>query len=612
METSTKRVSRGWIFRSVGALLAALLLMVLVGGCGSNDSNPPPLYGPSNVAATAETPGSAVVSWDAIAGVTGYNIYYANTTPVNTATATRENSADSNLTLTNLDYKMSYYIVVTALYGTSESLASDTVTLMLPPPAPLEVWATATVPAGNPLVTVSWTPVAGSATYPITYNVYKSTTIPVPTSTPLMGNYALTTYDDSAVLADGTMYYYVVTAEGPGGESAVSAEVGVMPFIPTGAPQNVSVIRTPETTLSATLSWATPTTGAPDSYEIYRALTAGTAYNLANHVATVAPDKFQYIDNSGLLGNTTYYWAVSAKTNAGPTEAASSEVSLKVIGSPMGGGGGDTGFGNNFSGALVFADGIGITGLQLATNSTWTTDTASIDFNTGMRPLATEVAGYTTLPILLSADTYTLNNVAYYMQQTASTWQGEWYNGSGEEQHVTAKWGDNLLSSNITANSVLRIEMVLSKPVTTAMTSYTMQSLYGSQEGEMQGTDGTTYANATAFVFASNAHLKIEKLDNSGVPIDPPLYDQTLWTGDGPGFFGGEINISGGFTYGFIWTLNNQTLPPEIPSLVGTWRLTFMLDLTSPKGTDNNTYIDAVGNGMLSPEGVAYIDIEVK
>lgn len=610
MRTLTvQRRSKWW--DSAAILLLAVSLLIS-GGCSSNDSSspppPPPLYGPGNVAATAETPGSAVVSWNAIAGVTGYNIYYSNTSPVNTATATRRNSADNNFTLTNLDYKMSYYIVVTALYGTSESLASEMATLKLPPPAPLEVMAMATSPSGTPLVTVSWTDVASSATYPITYNIYKSTASPVPTGTPLMGNYALTTYDDSAVLADGTMYYYVVTAEGPGGESEPSTEVGVIPVIPAGAPVNVSVIRTPETTLSATLSWNKPGTGTPTSYEIYRALTGGTAYNPANHVASVPAGTYKYIDNSGLVGNTTYYWVVSAKNSGG--ETPSSEVSLKVIGSPMGGGGGDTGFGNNFSSALIFADGIGITGLT--TSGTWTTDVASIDFNTGLRPLSTEIAGYTTLPILRSADTYTLNDVAYYMQQTASTWQGEWFNGSGEPQHVTAKWGDNLLSSNITSNSVLRIEMVLSKPVTTAMTSYTMQSLYGSQEGEMQGTDGTTYANTTAFVFASNVHLVIEKLDNNGVPIVPALYDQTLWTGDGPGFLGGEINISGGFTYGFIWTLNSQVLPPEIPSLVGTWRLTFKLDQTSPKGTANNTFIDAVGNGVRVSDTVVYIDITVQ
>ena len=609
METSTKRKGRGWVFRLVGALLAASLLMVLLGGCSdSKSSAPPPLPGPSNVVATAQTSGSALVSWDAIAGVTTYNIYYANTVPVNTATATKKSDTGTSYTLTNLDYKMTYYIVVKALYGTTESLDSATATLKLPPSPPQGVSAVAGGVAGAPIVTVSWVDVPGSATYPITYNIYKSTTSPVPTDAPLMGNYAASPFADSAVLDDGTRYYYVVTAEGPGGESTPSTEVGVIPVIAAGAPVNVGVIRTPETTLSATLSWNKPGTGTPTSYEIYRAMTAGTAYNPANLVASVPAGTYQYVDNSGLLGNTTYYWVVSAKNAGG--ETPSSEVSLKVIGSPGGGGGGDTGYGNNFAKALIFADGIGITGLT--TSGTWTTDVASIDFNTGLRPLSTEVVGYTTLPILRSADTYTLNDVTYYMQQTASTWQGEWLNGSGEPQHVTAAWGDNLLSSNITSNSVLRIEMVLSKPVTTAMTSYTMQSLYGSQEGEMQGTDGTTYANTTAFVFASNAHLVIEKLDTNGVPIVPALYDQTLWAGDGPGFLAGEINISGGFTYGFIWTLNSQTLPPEIPSLVGTWRLTFKLDATSPKGTANNTVIDAVTNGVRFSDTEVYIDITVK
>jgi hypothetical protein len=143
------------------------------------------------------------------------------------------------------------------------------------------------------------------------------------------------------------------------------------------------------------------------------------------------------------------------------------------------------------------------------------------------------------------------------------------------------------------------------------MKSYTMKSLYGARENEIQGTDGTTYDNLTAFVFAANAHLKVEKLDAGGIPIVPALYDQTLWMGDGPGFLAGEVNVSGNYTYGFVWNLKNQVMPVGVPK-TGTWRLTFSLDPTSPKSTSNNTFIDTATNGVFDSTTQVHIDIVVQ
>jgi len=114
-------------------------------------------------------------------------------------------------------------------------------------------------------------------------------------------------------------------------------------------------------------------------------------------------------------------------------------------------------------------------------------------------------------------------------------------------------------------------------------------------------------------VFASNAHLKIQKLDGSGNPDGNPLYDQTLWLGDGPGYLAGEVSVAGNFTYGFVWNLKNEVLPPDITTgKTGTWRLTFSLDATSPKGTSNNTFIDTVTNGVRVSDTEVYIDINVQ
>lgn len=381
-----------------------------------------------------------------------------------------------------------------------------------------------------------------------------------------------------------------------------------------GVPTNFTVVRTPEVTLSATLSWSAPTTGgAPTSFEIYRSTTAGSVFQLDNHIISIPVEagktNYTFIDNAGLTAVNTY-WVVSAKNAGG--ETPTTEVLYKPIG---GSGGGDTGYGNNFSAALIFADDLGLAGNTIAGD--WTNDLTTIDLNTGLRPAAVEVTyllglptAVTTLPYLDPTTTYTLDNITYFKQQTISTWQGQWMRGLGAEQHVTAKWGDNLISQSLSANSTIRVEMVLSEALGAPMTSYWMKSLYGTRVNEVQGTDGTTYDNLTAFVFAANAHLKIQKLDSVGNPDGAPLYDQTLWMGDGPGFMAGEVNVSGNFTYGFVWNLKNDPAPST--GKAGTWRITFSLDPASPKGTTNHTFIDTATNGVRVSSTEVYIDIQVQ
>jgi len=386
-----------------------------------------------------------------------------------------------------------------------------------------------------------------------------------------------------------------------------------------GEPTNLTVVRTPETTLSATVTWEAPLSGgAPDTYEIYRSTTAGTVFQADNHVISIPAvagqtTPYSFIDNAGLTPVNTY-WVVSAKNAGGETPTG--EVLYKPIGSPSGGGG-DEGYGNNFAAALIFADDYGITGQPVT--GTWTSDLNAIDVGTGFRPVTEQVTtllaavpAVTTLPYLNPGNAFVSGGVTYYKQQTPSTWQGEWAKGASELQRVTAKWGDNLISQRFTDNSVIRIEMVLSKALTVPMTSYTMKSLYGTKRNEIFGTDGTTYDNLTAFVFAANAQITIQKMDGATNPV--LLDHQSLWAGDGPGYLAGEVNVGGNFTYGFVWELGKQVLPGTIPTKSGTWRIIFSLAdfAPAPVGTGNNTSIDGVANGVHDSPTEVHIDIEVQ
>jgi hypothetical protein len=93
-------------------------------------------------------------------------------------------------------------------------------------------------------VTVSWTaPTAGGTVNG--FNVYRGTVSGGPytlmNASPIP---ALTlSYVDTAGLVENTKYFYVVTATGPGGESAQSLEASALiPFSAPSAPTNVKAI----------------------------------------------------------------------------------------------------------------------------------------------------------------------------------------------------------------------------------------------------------------------------------------------------------------------------------------------------------------------------------
>ncbi len=520
---------------------------------------------------------------------------------------------------------------LTGCGGGGTTLVADEGTTPAPPPASVEApgvptgFAVAATPGVDLSATLSWSPpTTGGA--PATYELYHSTTA----GQAFPDNHVQTIN----VIAGQAIYefvhsglapvenYWVVSAKNTAGETPAT-EVMYKPLDPTvqapGVPTNLAVAKTEgeEVILSATLTWSPPipgTGGDPETFEIYRSLTAGETFLPDNHLISIpvvaGQASYEFIDNAGLTPRVDIYWVVSAKNAGGETPTG--EVSLYLQSGPPGGTG-DTGFGNNFAAAMIFADDIGLGGAPIT--GTRTTVLTDIDFNTGLRPSLAEAtalpATVTQLPYFDPDTTYELGGVTYYEQQTASTWQGWWEKGAGTLQEVTAKWGDNLISQRLTGSSVVRIEMVLTKPLTAAVKSYNMQSLYGTMRNEIYGTDGTEYDNLTAFVFAANAHLKIEKLDADGNPAGYTAFDGTLWEGDGPGFLGAEINVGGNLTYGFIWRLNNEVMPGGIPK-EGQWRLTFSLDPASPQGAADNTNIIAATNGTLVNENEVYIDITIQ
>ena len=84
-------------------------------------------------------------------------------------------------------------------------------------------------------VVLSW---SASPTSGVTYNIYRSTATGACGTTKIVSNVSVLTYTDSSV-ANGANYFYAVSAQNSGGESACTNEVQVLIPVPPAAPTNL-------------------------------------------------------------------------------------------------------------------------------------------------------------------------------------------------------------------------------------------------------------------------------------------------------------------------------------------------------------------------------------
>ena len=157
------------------SLWMAGLLIMLLAACGGGGSSSGPTPEPAMPTGMVVAPGNneVTVTWNAVAGVTSYNIY-RSTSQGQQGTKVGASSTLSYVDSTALN-GVTYYYEVTAdnVAGEGPVSAQSTgvtpVTPLLPPDAPTGLSAT----AGNAQVAVNWTAVAGATSY----NVYRSTTL---------------------------------------------------------------------------------------------------------------------------------------------------------------------------------------------------------------------------------------------------------------------------------------------------------------------------------------------------------------------------------------------------------------------------------------------------
>lgn len=492
---------------------------------------------------------------------------------------------------------------------------------------------------GDSKVTVAWDAVPGA----VSYNLYWSETSPVTTASNKVTG-AVAPYVHTG-LTNGKLYYYAVTAVNAAGESVLSGEVGAMPNVPDAGTATVPPAPTGLTAIAArdavqiTVQWF-DVTNWPDAsapahlhYNLYRGTQAGLAsyYKDPARALKIADVTAPYLDaDAALVSNTTYYYVVtSVDTGTGAESAPSGEIAVTTAraggsGGGGSGGGGEAAFGSNLSFPVVFADNYGVTGLPITGSWPGTgpfTPPPTFDFNTGLRPLSTEVLD--TFPFYDSRTAVSIGGTVYYPQASASTWQAEWRaNPSQATQDVVVDWGDSLLSKTYTSNSLVRVETVLKQDATTGVTdtmsAYRMALISGTGITELQGTSGQVYASTERNVFAVNARLKIEKLDALGA-VEAVVYDKAVYEGfgateEGSGSGGStalkayaaEINQGGSVVYGLNFRVGNVTGV----SKTGQYRITFSLD---PQATVGGATVPnhvrmvnkADAGATLAPDGLS-------
>ena len=193
----------------------------------------PTITTPSVPMGLAASAGSAQVTlnWTASSGATSYHLKRATTSggPYSQVSApTSSTYTDSSVT-----NGTTYYYVVSALDSAGESANSSQVSAT--PSAPAVAPSVPAVPtglaatAGNAQVSLTWT----ASTSATSYHLKRATTSGGPYSQ--IGAPTTTTYADSSV-ANGTTYYYVVSALDATGESANSVQVSANPSAPATPP----------------------------------------------------------------------------------------------------------------------------------------------------------------------------------------------------------------------------------------------------------------------------------------------------------------------------------------------------------------------------------------
>ena len=314
---------------TTGAVIFTAEVRDVASGRFTDNDDDLPKPGPRPAAPTGVTAtggdGQVTISWEAVAGATSYNLFYATKSRVaeeedgEDADAKQIKNVTSPFVLKGLAANTTYYFLGRALNNHRRS----------PPSAEVSATTSATTPAatipaaptgvsatgGTKQATISWSAVTGATSY----NLYWSTTTGVTTvnGTKISG---ITSPAVHTGLTDGTTYFYIVTAASSAGESAASVQVAATTLAatpPTTIPATPSSVTATGGDNQVTLSWPAVTGAA--SYNVYWSTTSGVTTTTGTRIAA-ATSPFVH---TGLTAGTAYFYVVTAVNSAGESVGSS-------------------------------------------------------------------------------------------------------------------------------------------------------------------------------------------------------------------------------------------------------------------------------------------------
>jgi fibronectin type 3 domain-containing protein len=273
---------------------------------------------PTGVIATGGT-NQVTLSWSPAASATAYNVYYATTGGVTTASGTKMSTVTSPAVLTGLTSGTTYYYIVTAVNSVGESAASVQVAAATLPATPTPVApATPTgvsAVGGTNQATISWPAVAGATSY----NIYWASTAGVTKTSGTKVAGATSPYVKTGLSA-GSSYYFIVTAANSVGESAASSQVTATTAAPPLAVPSAPIgVTASGGANQVSIAW--PAVAGATSYNIYWSTISGVTTAGTKITGATSP----YLQ-TGLAAATTYYYIVTA-VNAAGQSVASTQVS---------------------------------------------------------------------------------------------------------------------------------------------------------------------------------------------------------------------------------------------------------------------------------------------
>jgi fibronectin type 3 domain-containing protein len=275
-------------------------------GNGGANPGPNPSSGatiPAVPTGLQATPGNAQISlaWTASTGATSYNVKRSTTTGGPYTKISSPSSA--HFTDTGLANGTTYFYVVSALNSAGESANSPEASAKPTAPAHAPAAPTGlTATGGNAQVSLAWAASTGATNY----HVKRSTASGGPyiqVAAP-----AGTNFTDTS-LANGTIYFYVVSALNSSGESPNSGQASAMPTAPTQPPAAPTGLQAVAGNAQVALTWTASANST--SYNIKRGTTSGGPY------AEIASATTTSFTDTGLTNGTTYFYVLSALNSVG-------------------------------------------------------------------------------------------------------------------------------------------------------------------------------------------------------------------------------------------------------------------------------------------------------